>query len=60
MNRDIAHAWYTAALSRAEKMPKLASLLDGGPRRQTVDEQRAMLEVLSAQYGIPLRKAQVN
>lgn len=49
-------AWQIAALQKRNPLPKLETLLT--KRRsapvQTVDQQRAMLEVLSAQYGLPL------
>jgi hypothetical protein len=55
--RDIAVAWYTAMLSRSEKIPTLDKLLTNGQRRrQTPAEQRLVLQQLSAQYGIPLRE----
>lgn len=53
-----AQAWMTAALARAEKFPKLEDVL---PRRwvrkQTPDEQRAVLYQLSKRYNIPLRES---
>jgi hypothetical protein len=57
-DRDISLAWHVAALERQKKLPALKTLLAKGGRErvQTVAEQRDMLHMLSAQYGIPLRK----
>lgn len=57
--RDVAMAlaWHVAALSRAKKLPELRTLLSKARRPQTVDEQKSMLNILSQQYGIPLRRA---
>jgi len=57
-DRDMRLAWTIEGLRRQKKLPALKSLLTKRrARTQTVHEQRAMLEILSAQYGIPLRKA---
>lgn len=51
-DRDVALAWRIAALQRQKKLPSLSSLLISTKKRvQSVDEQRAMLEMLSKQYG---------
>jgi hypothetical protein len=54
-------AWYTAALSRAKDLPRLQKLLvDIAPIRQSMAEQRNMLQALSEYYKLPLRKRPVN
>lgn len=61
-DRDLVQAYlgvafYTQAM--AGKLPDLKTLLARnrrGPHRQTPAEQRAVLQQLSAQYGIPLRE----
>lgn len=56
-DRDVRLAWSIAALQRQKKLPSLQSLLNSSRKRlQTVDEQRAMLEILSGKYGGALRK----
>lgn len=61
--RDLIQAWQIESIAlhvRAKKkMPDLAQLLEGKGRaqRQTVRQQRSMLEMLSEQSGIPLRQA---
>lgn len=55
-NRDMVLAWHTAALTRAETMPKLDKLLQLPARKQTLAEQREVLHLLSKRYGIPLRE----
>ena len=54
-DRAMSLAWHIAAFSRTERLPKLDAVLT--PRRvvQSLPEQRAALQVLAAQYGIPLR-----
>lgn len=49
-------AWHTAALMRQQKkLPELKRLLSKRPERPpSLDQQRAVLHVLSAQYGLPL------
>jgi len=62
-NRDVRLAWHIVAIwamTRSKKrLPPLASLLtrdDGGPSaKEKTNRMRAALEVLSQQYGIPLR-----
>lgn len=55
--RDLAMAWHVAALSRQPKLPALADLLKHTQsRRQTVGQQRVMLQMLSERLGIPLRR----
>jgi hypothetical protein len=55
-NAEMSQAWHSAAFQRAEKMPRLDSVLTKPvPKRQTMSEQRAMLEALSKTIGIPLR-----
>jgi hypothetical protein len=54
--RDTLLAWQVAALSRAKTLPHPRTLVNRGGVRQTVEQQRAALAVLSEQYGIPLRR----
>jgi hypothetical protein len=54
-DRDVTLAWRIAALDRYKTLPKLETLLKR-TGRQTAAEQRGMLTLLSAQYGIPLRQ----
>jgi hypothetical protein len=49
-----------AALSRRERLPKLETLLSKRGDRQSADQQRGMLRILSEQYGIPLQRRTVN
>lgn len=66
--RDVTLAWNVERIknqTRAQKkMPSLASLLreldrsmGAEPHRQSVGQMKTMLHLLSAKYGIPLRKA---
>lgn len=58
MDRVIAQAWWGANLANAKKLPQLSTLLNRGRgKKQTMEQQRSMLAMLSEQYGIPLRKA---
>lgn len=54
-NELISLAWYTATLSRKEKIPSLESILqneDTNERRQQTDEEMmAMCKILNAAYG---------
>jgi hypothetical protein len=60
-HRDVELAWMVARLTRAQTIPALHTLLVRQPQRpQTVDEQRQVLRMLSAQYGIPLREARTH
>lgn len=56
--RDLSFAWHVEAFARQKTLPRLEVLLQGlqGPKRQSLSEQRAMLQVLSEQYGIPVRQ----
>lgn len=60
--RDVILAWHIESIAvhvrSKKKMPDLAALLEGKGKgqRQTVRQQRSMLEMLSEQSGIPLRK----
>ena len=55
-DRAMALAWHVAAFSRQEKLPPLRRFLTVAHRPQTRREQRSVLENLSTQYGIPLRR----
>lgn len=56
-DRDVALAWRTAALMRQKRLPSLKSLLIAPKKqKQTIEEQRAALEVLSQQFGGAIRK----
>lgn len=59
IQRDLVLAWHIEALQRQKKLPALEDLLRTR-RRQTVGEQRAMLQMLGDQLGIPLRKRKVK
>lgn len=54
-NELISLAWYTAVLSRQEKLPELKSLLidenTNESRQQTDEEMMAMCKILNAAYG---------
>jgi predicted lipoprotein len=50
-HRDMALAWMTAKLQRAEKIPSLQTLLEDRKERQTVGQMRTVLEQLSQRYG---------
>jgi hypothetical protein len=51
-------AWHVAALSRQKRLPSLRSLMIRKAKEKppTMAQQRAVLTILSAQMGIPLRK----
>ena len=53
--RDVVLAWHVEAIHRQKKLPPLEELLKVRRRSQTVQEQRAMLSILSQQVGSPLR-----
>lgn len=62
VNRDVTLAWMTAALQRTKEMPKLTTLLarvtappPERADRQTPEQMRTMLHILSEQYGLRLR-----
>lgn len=57
-DRDVALAWHTEMFARQKTLPSLASLLrkTQAPRPQTLKEQHTMLQILSTQYGLPLRQ----
>lgn len=65
MDLATLQAWRTVQIffkARGDKrMPKLSAMLQGGVSRrgptQSVEAQRQALQVLSLQYGYPLRKA---
>lgn len=61
--RDVTLAWQIIRLFGASwsgKLPSLTTLIQQvrgeGSRPQSLANQRVMLQMLSAQYGIPLRK----
>lgn len=54
-DRDMRLAWRIAVLDRQKTLPKLETLLSKRGTKQTAAEQRGMLHLLSAQYGIPLQ-----
>jgi hypothetical protein len=54
-DRDMSIAWHVAALSRQKKLPELKRLLTKRKERPpSLEQQRGVLHVLSAQYGLPL------
>ncbi len=55
VERDIARAWWTAKLSRADKIPKLTDLLYRG-KRQSAREIRGVLHTLAGQFGGSVRR----
>jgi hypothetical protein len=61
-NRETRQAWTTATLQRLRDIPPLAELLIGEvgevghTTRQTVAEQRLVLEAISRTYGLQMRK----
>lgn len=59
--RDVALAWYTANLVRAQKIPSLKELLRQlrPQRKQTRREQHAIVHQLSAQLGKPLKRVRL-
>lgn len=57
IERDLSLAWQVNALMRAKKLPTLRSLLeDRHIKRQSAKQIAGILEVMSEQYGIPLKK----
>jgi hypothetical protein len=59
-DRDVTLAWRMAALERQKTLPKLETLLSKRGSKQTAAEQRGVLHVLSAQYGIPIRTRRLH
>jgi hypothetical protein len=59
-DKAISLAWHVAALSRTKKFPELRTLLKKRNRPQSVPEQKAMLHILSEQYGIPLKRGKAR
>lgn len=55
-DQAIRLAWMMAALSRAKKMPPLASLLSTRHRKQRPEEQLLVMRKISAVLGIPLKE----
>jgi len=57
-DRDMVQAWHVEMLHRQKKVPPLESLLRAkrAARAPTRDQQLAVMHILSAQMGIPLRK----
>lgn len=53
----IVTAWWVACLVWQKKLPKLKTLLGVPTPRQTATEMRSMLQLLSRQYGFPLKTA---
>jgi len=60
VQRDKAIAYYTAALARMDRLPPMERWLHVPRRRQTVTEQRAVFDHLSARLGIPLRVTRLH
>jgi hypothetical protein len=60
-DRLITQAWWMANLSR-KKPPALSTLIKQRHTEvaQTVSQARTVVEILSAQYGIPLRKTRIR
>ena len=54
-NQQRSHAWLTASLTRTKKMPTLKKLLvsEGKRKRQTVEEQKSMLQSLIGRKAKP-------
>lgn len=66
-DRDIFVAWHAAAFVWSKKLPKLEEVMSKRPKpmkggkaasehSQSAGEQKAVLNILSAIYGYPLRK----
>lgn len=61
---DAAHAWWIGARvgqAWAGKLPDLRTVIaqvTGQATRQTVAQQRSVIQMISERYNIPLRKAQ--
>lgn len=57
VNSQRTQAWLTANWSRAAKLPDLAGqLIQKAPRQQSVGEMKAMVQLISEHFKIPLRK----
>lgn len=57
-DRSVTLAWQIANLSNARKLPELKTLFarrGGGMKKQTVGQQKKVLQMLSAQYGLTMR-----
>lgn len=57
-DQRVTQAWLMAKLSRAERVPKLETLLlrDTTAEKQSVGELRSMVETLSQLYHLKLKK----
>ncbi len=55
----MVHAWHVALFSRQEKLPSLDRVLTSmhGKRPQTVQQQRTVMDMLSAKLGVPVKRA---
>lgn len=57
-DRDVRVAYMTASLMKRDKLPKIETLYAKRERQtQNAKQQRGQVELLSQQYGIPLRPA---
>jgi hypothetical protein len=58
--RDVVLAWHTAVFSRTDKMPNLETVLlqmrDRHGERQTYEQMKANLELISQLAGRPIRE----
>ena len=58
--RDVSLAWHVEALHRQKTLRPLAELLAPQGNRQSAAQQKAVLTVLSEQYGLPMRKGKAK
>lgn len=50
-------AWHMAALQRTQKLPELKTLLTrAGDGKQTPVQQRTVMDMMAARYGVPLKR----
>lgn len=59
-DRDMRIAWHMAAFSRQKRLPPFKNVLARRRREQSVSEQQGVLEQLSEQYRIPLKRVRRN
>lgn len=63
-DRDLVLAWHTAAMTRAKKLPNIKELLSerkrGPAKRQTWQEQKAAIAMISARFKIPVQRMKLS
>jgi hypothetical protein len=60
--RDLLLAWHIAALHRQKRLPSRESLLStsGSKAPQSHEQMESALQMLSRQYGIPIKRMEMG